>query len=116
MKVSLPITMLLAVVSSSGLFAAAPDDSIAIVFDRYKGKIYAEYAKALREQPGIKGRIDVQFTVEKNGKASGCRVVRSELGSPQLDGRICDVIESMVFDARQAPTTVVKPIHFVPSS
>lgn len=114
MKAALPISFLLAIAFSGALLAEAPDDSIAITFDRNKGKIYAEFVKASREQPGIKGRIDVEFTVGKDGKASGCRVVRSELDSPQLGDRLCEVIEAMAFEPRKAATTVVKPIHFVP--
>jgi TonB family protein len=94
--------------------AEAPDEAINLAFDRQKGKIYAVYARALREQPTLKGRVDLEFTVAKDGKASGCRVVRSELGSIAVEDQLCTVIEAMDFGPRKGASTVVKRIDFHP--
>jgi periplasmic protein TonB len=41
---------------------------------------------------GIGGRVSVTFTVEVNGRATGCRVTRSSR-TPQLDALTCRIIE-----------------------
>jgi len=113
-KHDLLASMVMALAFAAAAMAAPPDASIETTFDRNKGKLYAEYRKALREQPGLKGRVDLEFTVSTLGKASGCRVVRDELPAPQLVASLCDIVEAMSFDARKAPTTVTKPLTFFP--
>ena len=115
MKSRLLSSLILAVGLSAPVLAAAPDAASEKAFDRQKGKIYAAYVKVLREQPQLQGSMDLQFTVSETGKASGCRVVRSELESPQLEGRICQVIEAMAFDPRKTSSTVVKRVEFFPA-
>jgi protein TonB len=41
---------------------------------------------------GIGGRVSVTFTVQVNGRPTGCRITRSS-GSPQLDALTCRIIE-----------------------
>jgi protein TonB len=41
---------------------------------------------------GIGGRVSVTFTVQVNGRPTGCRVTRSS-GTPQLDALTCRIIE-----------------------
>lgn len=50
---------------------------------------------------GIGGRVSVTFTVEVNGRATGCRITRSS-GIPQLDALTCRIIEQRF---RFRPTT-----------
>jgi TonB family protein len=106
----------LAVIFTAGAAVAVPpDEAIERAIDRQKGRLYAAYAKALRQQPRLQGRIDLQFTVEKDGRASGCRVLHSELDSAQLEHKLCQTVEAMMFDPRQAPSTVSKRFDFFPA-
>jgi len=100
---------------SATAFAAPADAAIEKALDRQKGKLYAAYSQALRQQPGLKGRIDLEFTVGTDGRAGRCRVLHSELESPQLERKLCDTVESMTFDPRQAPSTVTKRLDFFPA-
>jgi protein TonB len=100
---------------SAAVHAAKPDEAILRAFDRGKGKIYAVYAKALRGNPTLKGRVQLEFTVSTKGTASNCRVVSSQLGAPEVDAQICDSIESMAFEPRAAPITVTMPVEFYPA-
>jgi protein TonB len=99
----------------SAAVASAQDAAIEKAFDRGKGKIYAVYAKALRDNPHIKGRVQIEFSISTSGKASHCRVVSSQLGAPQVDAQICDRIESMAFEPRATPITVSKTVEFSPA-
>jgi periplasmic protein TonB len=51
----------------------------------------SDYPKELG-RAGVGGRVSVSFTVQVNGRVSGCRVTRSS-GAPQLDGLTCRLIE-----------------------
>jgi len=106
----------LALAFCAAVAAAEPDAAIERALDRGKGRIYAVYAKALRENPQLKGRVQLEFTVSTSGKASNCRVVSSQLGAPEVDAQICDRIESMAFDPRTTPITVTKAVEFFPAA
>jgi TonB family protein len=111
------LTCTILATAPAGAAENVPDrEGVEVAFDRQKGKIYGAYARALREQPQLKGRIDLEFTLGTDGRASRCRVVRSELGSPPLEAELCKVVEGMDFGPRSAPATIVKRIDFYPAA
>jgi protein TonB len=57
---------------------------------------------------GIGGRVTATFTVQVNGRATGCRVARSS-GVPQLDSLTCRIIEQR-FRFRPATDRFGRPI------
>jgi TonB family protein len=116
LKTRLLISLGLALGFSAAALSAPPDDSIERALDRGKGKLHAVYSRALRGQPELKGRIDLQFTVGTDGRATRCRVLHSELQSAQVEKKLCDAVEAMAFDPRQAPSTVVKRFDFFPAT
>lgn len=84
-------------------------------FDRNKGAIFALYTRALREQADLQGKVVLEFTIAPEGNVTGCRVVSSELGHPELEGRICTRVRGFRFPARDvAQVTTTKPIEFFP--
>lgn len=84
-------------------------------FDRNKGAIYALYIRALREQADLQGKVVLEFTIAPEGNVTGCRVVSSELGHPELESRICTRVRGFRFPARDvAAVTTTKPIDFFP--
>jgi periplasmic protein TonB len=84
-------------------------------FDRNKGQIYALYGRALKESPGLKGRVDLEISIATSGEA-GCRVVSSQLGAPELERQICEKVKTWRFATRPAPIKVKKPIEFFPAA
>lgn len=88
---------------------------IEITFDRNKGQIYALYSRALKERPGLQGRIDLEVSVAASGEA-GCRVVSSQLGAPELERQICEKVRTWRFPARAEPIKVNKRIDFFPAA
>jgi TonB family protein len=84
-------------------------------FDRNKGAIYGLYIRALREQADLQGKVVLEFTIAPEGVVTACRVVSSELGNPELEGRICARVRGFRFPARDvAAVTTTKPIDFFP--
>ncbi len=84
-------------------------------FDRNKGAIFALYTRALRQQADLQGKVVLEFTIAPEGQVTACRVVSSELGDPELEGRICTRVRGFRFPARDvAQVTTTKPIEFFP--
>lgn len=90
-------------------------EDIEIAFDRNKGQIYALYSRALKERPGLKGRIDLEISIARSGETTNCRVVSSQLGAPELERQICDKVRTMRFSPRSEPIKVTKRIDFFPA-
>ena len=95
---------------------AAADAGVEIAFDRNKGAIYALYGRALRETPGLKGKIVFEITIGTGGEVSSCRIKSSELDHPDLETKLVERIKLFRFPPRQSPTTVLKPIDFFPAA
>jgi protein TonB len=57
---------------------------------------------------GVGGTVSVTFTVQANGRATGCRVTRSS-GVPELDGLTCSIIEQR-FVFRPATDRLGRPV------
>src|SRR5215469_6771913 len=70
--------------SGGGGKPARSPEEIALVFDRNKGRIYSLYARALRDNAELQGKLVLEFTIAPNGSVTMCRVVSSELKDPEL--------------------------------
>lgn len=112
MKALLFLTMMIV----TGLAAAADtrDPEINRAFDRQKGGLFAVYTKALREKPGLAGKIVFQIDIAATGDVAACRVQFSSLSDPDLDRKLCDRMAQMKFKPRAAPITVTKTADFYP--
>jgi periplasmic protein TonB len=102
--------------ATPAIAADTADRNINIVFDKSKGSIYAVYARALREKPGLSGKLVVSFDIATTGNVTDCRVRSSTLGSPELDRNICDKIRLMKFAPRRSAFTATKTIDFFPAA
>ena len=65
--------------SGGGGKAARSREEIELVFDKNKGRIYSIYARALRDNAELQGKLVLEFTIAPNGEVTMCRVVSSEL-------------------------------------
>ena len=99
-------------------FARAADSRAEIerTFDRNKGGLYAIYARALRENPHLSGKVVVGFDIDRSGNVSACRVESSTLGSPDTERKLCDRIQQIKFAPRESAITMQKPIDFFPAA
>ncbi|MBI3186941.1 MAG: energy transducer TonB [Gammaproteobacteria bacterium] len=100
--------------STSGSIRA--DEEITIVFDQNKSKLYSLYSRARRTNPGLKGKIVLQITIEPTGKVSKVKVLSSELNDSGLESSLISRIKLFDFGVRSVePVTVTYPIEFLPS-
>ena len=100
---------------SSGKSARSTED-IKLVFDRNKGAIYAIYNRALREDPGLQGKVVLELTIAPSGAVSDCRIVSSELKSPELEAKLLARVRQFDFGAKDVDQMIAKfPVDFLPS-
>jgi protein TonB len=92
-------------------------EEIALVFDRNKGRIYNLYARALRDNAELQGKLVLEFTIAPNGAVTMCRVVSSELKDPELEKKIISLVRLFQFQPEDVDAvTATKPIDFFPTS
>jgi TonB family protein len=91
-------------------------EEIKLVFERNKGAIYAIYNRALREDPALQGKVVLELKIAPSGSITDCRVVSSELKSPELESKLLSRIRQFDFGAKDVDLMVVTwPVDFLPS-
>ena len=96
--------------------ASRSADEIALVFTRNKGAIDAMYARALRDNPALQGKVVIELTIAPNGDITSARIVSSELKDPEFENKLLARIRLFKFDAKDvAGLTATKPIDFFPA-
>jgi len=96
--------------------ASRTREEVELVFDRNKSAIYAIYARALRDNPALAGKVVLEVTIAPSGEVTDCRIVSSDLGDADLERKLVARVKMFRFDARDvAPMTTTKPIEFFPA-
>jgi len=96
--------------------ASRTREEVELVFDRNKSAIYAIYARALRDNPALAGKVVLEVTIAPTGEVTQCRVVSSDLGDAELERKLVSRVKMFRFEARDvAPMTTTKPIEFFPA-
>jgi len=102
--------------SGGGGKASRSREEIELVFDRNKGRIYSLYARALRDNAELQGKLVLEFTIAPSGEVIMCRVVSSELKDPDLERKIIALVRLFRFDPKDVDSvTTTKPIDFFPA-
>lgn len=92
------------------------EEDVTIVFDQNKSKLYSIYNRARRKNPGLKGKIVLEITIQPSGKVSAVKIVSSELNDKRLESRLVSRIKLFNFGSRDVKAvTVTYPIEFLPS-
>ncbi|MEY4764103.1 MAG: hypothetical protein RI907_776, partial [Pseudomonadota bacterium] len=91
-------------------------EDIKLVFERNKGAIYTIYNRALREDPGLQGKVVVELKIAPTGEVLAAKVVSSELHAPELEAKLLARIRQFDFGAKDVDQMVVTwPVDFLPS-
>jgi TonB family protein len=102
--------------SGGGGKAGRSREEIELVFDKNKGRIYSLYARALRDNAELQGKLVLEFTISPTGEVTMCRVVSSELKDPDLERKIIALVRLFRFDPKDVDSiTTTKPIDFFPA-
>jgi protein TonB len=96
--------------------ASRSADEIALVFTKNKGAIDAMYARALRDNPALQGKVVLELTIAPSGDITAARVVSSELSDKEFESKLLARIRLFKFEAKDVATlTATKPIDFFPA-
>jgi TonB family protein len=99
----------------SGKASRAIED-VRLVFERNKGSIYAIYNRALRDEPGLQGKVVLKLTIAPSGGVIDLRIVSSELKMPDVESKLLARIRTFDFGAKDVNEMVVNyPLDFLPS-
>jgi TonB family protein len=91
-------------------------EEVKLVFERNKGSIYAIYNRALREDPSLQGKVVVRLKIAPSGEVIDCRVVSSELKTPELESKLVARIRQFEFSSKDVNMMEVTwPVDFLPS-
>jgi protein TonB len=96
--------------------ASRSADEIALVFTRNKGAIDALYARALRDNPALQGKVVIELTIAPSGDITSARVLSTELHDQVFEDKLVARIRLFKFEAKDvAALTATKPIDFFPA-
>ncbi len=96
--------------------ASRSADEIALVFTKNKGAIDAMYARALRDNPALQGKVVIELSIAPSGEITAARVVSSELHDAEFESKLVARIRLFRFEAKDvAALTATKPIDFFPA-
>ena len=96
--------------------ASRSADEIALVFAKNKGAIDAMFARALRDNPALVGKVVVELTISPSGDVTATRLISSELNDPEFETKLLARIRLFKFDAKDvAALTATKTIDFFPA-
>jgi TonB family protein len=93
-----------------------PLEELRLVFDKNKRAIYTLYNRALRKDPGLQGKVVLELTISSSGRVTACRVVSSEINSPEMVRKLVARVKLFNFGAKNVGIMRVNyPIDFFPS-
>lgn len=96
--------------------ASRSADEIALVFTKNKGSIDAMYARALRDNPALQGKVVIELTIAPSGDITAARIVSTELNAPEFESKLLARIRLFKFEPKDvAALTATKPIDFFPA-
>jgi periplasmic protein TonB len=91
-------------------------EEIALVFTKNKGAIDSMYARALRDNPALQGKVVIEMSIAPSGDILSARIVSSELNDPAFEEKLLARIKLFKFEAKDVATlTATKPIDFFPA-
>jgi len=104
------------VAKGGGGKASRSIEDVRLVFERNKGSIYAIYNRALREEPGLQGKVVLKLSISPEGHVTDVRIESSDLKAPELEQKLLARIRQFDFGAKDVNLMVVSyPVDFLPS-
>jgi TonB family protein len=91
-------------------------EEIALVFTKNKGAIDSMYARALRDNPALQGKVVIEMTISPAGDIVSARILSSDLNDPAFEEKLLARVKLFKFEAKDVATlTATKPIDFFPA-
>lgn len=92
-------------------------EALRAAMEAHRGEVRECYALQLARQPGLHGKVLVEFVVEAPGVVTEAKVRQSDVGSPELEACLLAVVRRVTFRGwTQKPATIVYPYVFQPAA
>lgn len=93
-----------------------PQENIRLTTESLKSSFNKLYSRELRKDPFLEGVLLLELVIEPSGEVSFCRVVNSELNSPDFESKIVSRMYLADFgEANVLQTTIQIPFPFKPN-
>tara|TARA_R110002072_G_scaffold172728_1_gene326961 strand:- start:43675 stop:44640 length:966 start_codon:yes stop_codon:yes gene_type:complete len=93
-----------------------PQENIRLTTESLKSSFNKLYSRELRKDPFLEGILLLEVVIEPTGEVSFCRIVSSELNSPDFESKIVSRMYLADFgEANVLQTTIQIPFPFRPS-
>ena len=93
-----------------------PQENIRLTTESLKSSFNKLYSRELRKDPFLEGVLLLELVIEPSGEVSFCRVVTSELNSPDFESKIVSRMYLADFgEANVLQTTIQIPFPFKPN-
>ncbi len=70
------------------------------------GAVRACYETEAQRNPGLKGGVTVQWSIDPTGNVTGASVASSTMSNPRVEGCVVRQVGKWRFPASDSPTTV----------
>jgi TonB family protein len=91
-------------------------DEVELVFTQNKGAIDAIYARALRDNPALQGKVVLEITIAPTGEIAAARIISSDMNDPEFEAKLLARVKLFRFAAKDVATLITnKPIDFFPA-
>jgi hypothetical protein len=111
-KMKKPVLLILSAAIASTVIAQPgnnSDQEFKSIANSVKGKIFAQYNKALKSNRGLRGKIVFDISIDESGAMSSCSVNSSQLNHSGLEKNICSILSSKSYES--LPTLPYKTQH-----
>jgi hypothetical protein len=90
-------------------------NEIRAVIERHKARFWGVYNQALKTQPNLKGKVQIDFTIAPSGKVTAVRISPTDFGGADFAQRLESAFLALDFGKKEvAEQTVNFPIDFLP--
>jgi hypothetical protein len=91
-----------------------PTDEIVRVFRRNIGGVQSCYTRAMRNNPGLRGRIEISFSIGTTGRVVGSPSVSGIANADELNTCVAGRVRTYVFPQLEEATPVMFPVTLEP--
>jgi protein TonB len=89
------------------------EQSIWNIVSARQGRIKYLYEKYLKQNPNLRGKVTIEFTIAANGFIIEARIIESTINNPDLEGELLALVRRLKFDSiASGNVTTVFPFVF----
>jgi TonB family protein len=102
------------VASQSPISESRTLDDVQLVINNNKKALYVPFARAVRDKPGMQGKLLLSFSIAPDGTVTKCTIVSSTFNDPEFEKSIIERFSAINFGPKGTKTYIDPeyPIEF----